>query len=70
MVDLEHVHKIAVPTKFIVGELDTVFLKLSKVLHERIAGSELAVLPGLGHLLNLENPDMFNRELEAFLEKH
>ncbi|MCM2273148.1 MAG: alpha/beta fold hydrolase [candidate division Zixibacteria bacterium] len=66
-VDLEHVHKITVPTCIIAGELDKVFVPLAKELHTRIAGSRLVILPKLGHLINLEDPIEFNNHLDAFL---
>ena len=39
-------------------------------LHTAIAGSELTVLPGLGHVCNLEGPDQFNTTLRAWLQRH
>lgn len=66
-VDLEHVHRISVPTCIVAGELDKVFVPLAEDLHERITGSRLVVLPDLGHLLNLEDPTTFNNHLDAFL---
>jgi 3-oxoadipate enol-lactonase len=60
---------IAVPTLVIVGEDDAVTpVDAARRLHEGIAGSRLAVLPGAGHLANLEAPEAFNHALEGFLE--
>jgi pimeloyl-ACP methyl ester carboxylesterase len=57
------------PTLVIVGAEDTLTpLALSETLHARIAGSELVVVPGAGHLSNLENPAAFNAALGNFLE--
>jgi pimeloyl-ACP methyl ester carboxylesterase len=39
----------------------------AEALHRAIAGSRLVVLPGAGHLSNLESPEVFDRELGAFL---
>jgi 3-oxoadipate enol-lactonase len=66
--DLECVHAITVPTCIIVGELDKVFVPLSEELYARIAGSQLHVVKDAGHLLNLEQPEEFNRLLAGFLE--
>jgi 3-oxoadipate enol-lactonase len=56
------------PTLIVVGEEDTVTPPaLSHEMHNGIAGSELAVIPGAGHLSNLERPDSFNAALTRFL---
>jgi 3-oxoadipate enol-lactonase len=36
-------------------------------MHHAIAGSELTVIPGAGHLANLEQPDLFNAALARFI---
>ena len=57
-----------VPTLILVGAEDTVTpLALSEKMHGAIAGSELTVIPGAGHLTNLEQPDLFNAALARFL---
>jgi pimeloyl-ACP methyl ester carboxylesterase len=66
--DLDHVHKITVPTFIIAGERDKVFVPLSQGLHERIAGSRLRIMKDAGHMLNLERPQEFNSLLGEFLE--
>ncbi|MSO45427.1 MAG: alpha/beta fold hydrolase [Acidobacteria bacterium] len=56
------------PTLIIVGEEDTLTPpQMSEALHAAIAGSELVVVPGAGHLSSLERPRAFNTALEAFL---
>ena len=67
--DLDDVHAISVPTMIFAGELDKVFLSLSRQLHERIPGSRLSVFESVGHVLNLEAPDRFHRELAQFLDE-
>ncbi len=66
--DLERVHEITAPTAIFAGELDKVFVSLAGELHHRIKGSRLSIYEGTGHMLNIEAPDRFNRELAAFLE--
>jgi 3-oxoadipate enol-lactonase len=57
------------PALILVGDEDTVTPRpLSEVLHRRIAGSELAVIPRAGHLSSLERPDAFNDALGHFLD--
>ena len=68
MVDLEHVHRITVPTLIMVGVLDKIFLPLSRDLHRRIAGSHLVEFDDIGHMLNMESPNRFNEELKVFIE--
>jgi pimeloyl-ACP methyl ester carboxylesterase len=58
-----------VPTLIVVGEQDTITPPaLSEQMHKAISGSEYIVVPGAGHLANLEQPDAFNRALARFIE--
>jgi 3-oxoadipate enol-lactonase len=60
---------VSVPTLVIVGEEDTVSPSdIVEDMARRIPDARLAVLPGAGHLSNVEAPDAFNRELKAFLD--
>jgi pimeloyl-ACP methyl ester carboxylesterase len=60
---------IHVPTLIVVGEQDTITPPaLSEQMHRAISGSEYIVLPGAGHLSNLEQPEPFNAALARFLE--
>ncbi|MDX9858643.1 MAG: alpha/beta fold hydrolase [candidate division Zixibacteria bacterium] len=65
--DLERVHTIDTPTFILAGALDRIFLPLARLLHAKIAGSQLSVYEQTGHMINLEQPDRFNRDLSAFL---
>ena len=63
--------RIAVPTLLLYGEHDRLTPpSLGKALHERISGSEFAVIEDAGHLSNIERPEAFNAALLAFLAKH
>jgi len=56
------------PTLVVVGDEDTVTPpSVSEDLRARIAGAELAVIRGAGHLSNLEQPALFNQALAGFL---
>jgi pimeloyl-ACP methyl ester carboxylesterase len=68
MNDLDEVHKITVPTLIMAGDLDRMFAELASQLHERIVGSHSMIYKNTGHMLNLEQPEAFNRDLEVFLE--
>jgi pimeloyl-ACP methyl ester carboxylesterase len=58
-----------VPTMIFVGEKDRYFIPLAKKLHENIADSEIDIVPGVGHMLNMEAPERFNLRLEQFLDR-
>jgi 3-oxoadipate enol-lactonase len=60
---------IKVPTLILVGEHDALTPPaLAQEMASKIPGSRLAVIPAAGHLSNLENPEVFNDHLLAFLE--
>ena len=62
--------RIACPTLVLVGEHDELTPpEVSRDMHERIAGATLEVVPGAGHMTNLERPDVFNRALVRFLDR-
>ncbi|WP_433040099.1 alpha/beta fold hydrolase [Dactylosporangium sp. CS-033363] len=51
--------EIEVPALVVCGERDKVNLPLSRELAAGIPGAELRIIPGAGHLWNLEQPDVF-----------
>jgi pimeloyl-ACP methyl ester carboxylesterase len=61
--------RIDVPTLLIYGDADkrSPVSPVGKNLHAAIPGSELVVLPGIGHMVNLEVPERFNEEVRSFL---
>lgn len=62
--------EIAVPALIIVGSEDELTPPAeSEVMHAAIAGSTLDVLPGAGHLSNLERPAAFNTAVRAHLKR-
>jgi 3-oxoadipate enol-lactonase len=38
-----------------------------KVMQDELPGSNFVVLPGAGHLSNMDQPEMFTRNLREFL---
>jgi pimeloyl-ACP methyl ester carboxylesterase len=59
---------IDVPTLVLHGELDARSpLAVGKELHTKIPASKFVVLPGVGHLSNIEASDAFNAEVMTFL---
>lgn len=60
--------QIACPTQIIVGELDLPTPPAdAKLMADRIPGASLAIIPGAGHLSNLEQPDLFNDTVRLFM---
>ena len=59
---------IKVPTLVVLGENErkAVFPHADKMV-ELIRNSRKVIIPGAGHASNLENPEVFNRELDDFL---
>jgi pimeloyl-ACP methyl ester carboxylesterase len=62
---------IQVPTLIIHGAEDQLIpVTVAQYMHSAIPGSNLTVLPGTGHLLNREQPMLFNQALENYLSAH
>jgi 3-oxoadipate enol-lactonase len=57
------------PVQIIVGDEDAITPPpLSEQMQRDIAGSELAVIKGAGHMSNMEQPTIFNDALARFLD--
>lgn len=62
--------EIEAPTLVLCGELDEETpLAYSEALRDGIAGAELAIVPGVGHVSNLEAPETVNALLSSFLDR-
>lgn len=62
---------IKVPTLVVVGADDRLTPPdVSREMAAEIPGSELAVIPDAGHLVNIEQPEAFNAAVLDFLRKH
>lgn len=67
----ERISGISVPTLIIVGEDDPgTPVEMHRIIHDRIAGSELVVIPTARHLSNIEAAEEFNGALVRFLGAH
>jgi pimeloyl-ACP methyl ester carboxylesterase len=59
--------RIAVPTLLVWGELDARSpVTVAHQFQDAIADAELVVIPGAGHMCNLEAPERFNDAVRAF----
>ena len=60
--------RIGVPTLLLWGDADGRSpLPVAESFREAIPGSRLVVIPGAGHVSNMEQPERFNAELRLFL---
>ena len=63
--------RIAVPTLLIWGELDARSpLSVARQFERAIPDTKLVVVPGAGHLSNLEQPEQFNEAVREFCRAH
>lgn len=64
----EHLGAIKVPTLIVIGEHDIAdHHRQARLLADGIAGARLAVIPDASHMLNMEQPDLFNQAILDFL---
>jgi proline iminopeptidase len=65
-----HLERVSKPTLVVVGEDDrTTTPRAARVLHHGIRGSELVVIPGVGHMSYVEAPDAYLDGVRAFLRR-
>jgi proline iminopeptidase len=58
---------IHVPTLIMAGDHDECDPSLSREMHEKIAGSDLVILPSSGHMTFVDQPTIFISSVDAFL---
>jgi 3-oxoadipate enol-lactonase len=62
--------EIECPVLIIVGADDaSTPFAMAQEIHENLPGSELVVIPSAAHLVNIEQPDEFNRALVRFYDR-
>jgi pimeloyl-ACP methyl ester carboxylesterase len=66
----ERLEEISIPTLVIVGEEDLPFynLPVADTLASRIPHAQKAIMPGVGHMSNMEDPQRFNEIVLSFLD--
>lgn len=66
-----NLEEIAVPTLVLVGEHDqSLPPALSRALADRIPGAQYRVIPGAGHISNVDTPEQFDAAVFEFLSTH
>jgi 3-oxoadipate enol-lactonase len=67
---VQRLDTITVPTLAIVGERDVLdFHRVADIMVERIPGAKKIMMPGVGHMANMEDPERFNEIVLGFLAK-
>ena len=67
----DQIHRIRCPTLVLVGEEDALKPpRYSRLIADRIPGSELRLIPGGGHAVVLERPQEVNTAVLGFIEEH
>jgi proline iminopeptidase len=64
---LNRLASIHVPTLVIAGDHDECDPSLSQEMHDKIAGSEIVILPKSGHMTFVDQPNLFIHSVDAFL---
>jgi len=61
--------EVKIPTLYIMGAQDYLFLTPVRKLVSQHNHSNLIVLPECGHLVNVERPELFNKGMLSFIQK-
>lgn len=62
--------KIPVPVLILDGERETPWRRhIARKLADELPDAKLRIIPGAGHLVNMENPDAFNKAILEFLAR-
>jgi pimeloyl-ACP methyl ester carboxylesterase len=65
---MDRVHEIKLPALIICGELDVMTpVKYANYLGARMPNSKVVTVPGAGHFVLAEKPDVVNKAIEDFL---
>ncbi len=68
---VQRLAEIRVPTLLIRGNRDVPMItKIVETLEKNIPGAKKVIIPGAGHMVNVEKPEQFNSTVLDFLAKH
>jgi pimeloyl-ACP methyl ester carboxylesterase len=65
----DRLRALRVPTLLIVGEHDQPCVRVHAWMAKTLPKATAITIPGVGHLTNLEAPDVFNRAVVRFLSR-
>jgi pimeloyl-ACP methyl ester carboxylesterase len=65
---IEQLRQFKCPTLVLLGEFDVVFLKPSEIMAREIPDVKHVIMPSLGHMTAIEDPEGFIKEILNFLE--
>ena len=60
--------ELPIPTLYVMGSEDYMFLESIKILTKKHRNSKLHIIPKCGHVVNVENPKLFNDSSISFLK--
>jgi pimeloyl-ACP methyl ester carboxylesterase len=64
---IDDLPNLGMPALVVVGEHDKPFLRAAEVMAAKLPNARHVVIPGAGHIVNIEEADRFNREMLEFL---
>jgi len=68
---VDHYVAARVPTMLLTSDEDVIFPPaLSEKVHDHVPGSRFERVSAAGHSTYFERPDVFNRDVAAFLKEH
>ncbi|MFX1457245.1 MAG: alpha/beta fold hydrolase [Promethearchaeota archaeon] len=65
---IEQLRQIKCPTLVLLGEYDVVFTKPSEIMAREIPDLRHVIMPGIGHMTAIEDPEGFIKEILDFLD--
>jgi len=63
----DRLSSIRIPTLIVVGDHDECDPSLSRTMHDKIVGSQLAIMPKSGHMTFVDQPNLFIQTVDQFL---
>ena len=66
--DMKMLDNLTMPVLMLCGREDLDFLPLAKLVNARLSNGTLFEIPDCGHMIHIEKPEIFKRELTAFLK--
>lgn len=62
----ERLNELDLPVLLLAGELDNKFSRIARQMAERIRWTSLRIVPGAGHTIHLEQPELFAKHVNEF----